>query len=157
MRSWTPNCNQWWNLHVTGFHEVYRSQERYATLPTSYTTVYTGMVINTYWFIGMCRGGEGEGFEQGLIVAMCVDRPALQRRRGGGIWAGSDCWNVCRSSSIAEEERGRDLSRVWLLQCVYRLWSIVEEERGRGLNRVWLLLWFPVLRCLIDCEMKFDS
>ena len=64
---------------------------------------------------------------------MCVDHPALQRRRGGGIWVGSDCCYVCRSSSIAEEERGRDLS--W----------------------VWLLLWFPVLRCLIVWEMKFDS
>lgn len=48
-----------------------------------------------------------------------------------------------------EEGKGRrGLSRVWLLQCVYRLWSIVEEEKGRGLSRVWLLPWFPVLRCL---------
>ena len=135
MCSWTPNCNQWWNLHLTGFHDVYRCQECYAAIHYLIHHCVHGacMVMNTYWFTGMCRGGEGEGFEQGLIVAMCVDHPALQRRRGGGIWAGSDCCYVCRSSSIAEEERGRDLS--W----------------------VWLLLWFPVLRCLIVWEMKYDS
>ena len=48
---------------------------------TSYATVYTGHVMNTYWFIGMCRGGEGEGFEQGLIVAMCVQ---IVEHCGGG-------------------------------------------------------------------------
>ena len=93
---------------------------------TSYTTVYTG-----------------HGHEYILVY-----RNVQRRGRGGGVWAGSDCCYVCRSSSIAEEERGRDLSRIWLLQCVYRLWSIVEEEKGRGLSRVWLLPWFPVLRCL---------
>ena len=65
---------------------------------------------------------------------MGVDHPALQRRRGGGIWVGFDCCNVCIDcGALWRRRRGG-------------VWAGSDCCHG-------FLCW----DAWIDWEMKFDS